>query len=253
MNAGIGGSQDLPPLMHGPALPVGHHSARGLDHGDRRLHIIGLQTRLDHQINLARRDQGIGIAIHAIAHQPCLGGHPVKGGAFLRRAHFGKCCEQNRLAKRPRWPASQCLGAHRAHHLRAAKSALEPLADIGLINDPVNRPGGIRHGNQHAPGWRARQIAARAINRVQHPCQARRAGLCAEFFAEHRIIRPATRQNATHPGLGKPVRYCDRIKAVVLLGISGQIGRAKMRKRRDAGGIGQFCRRLDKIGLLCRR
>ena len=97
MQGRIGGSKDLPALMRGAALPIGHDATRGFYDSNRSLHIIGLQTRLDHQIDLSCRDKGIGIAICAIAHQAAVLRHTFESRSLSGRSDFGESGEQDRL------------------------------------------------------------------------------------------------------------------------------------------------------------
>ena len=81
----------------GVALPIGDDAARGFDHGDGALDVIGQKPRFNHKINLPSSDQAISVAIGAVTGKSRLGLHTVKGSTDFGCAHFRKCGEQNRL------------------------------------------------------------------------------------------------------------------------------------------------------------
>ncbi len=161
-----------PPIMRRPAAPVGDQAARRLDHRNRRRHVIGLQPRLDHQIDAAGGDQRIAVAIHAIAGQPHPGCQRAEGGAFGGVPTSGKVVISRASARLRRLLDTSARLAQRPAQQRPAEATLEALADIGLVDDAVERPAGVRDRDQHAPGRRAGQIAAGAVDRVEHPGQA---------------------------------------------------------------------------------
>ncbi len=84
-------------MMGGAAIPVGNDATGGLDKGDWRLNIIGLQARFDDQIDLPRGHQSISIAIHPKARQTRMSRHLGKGGPFGCRPDFWKSSENGRL------------------------------------------------------------------------------------------------------------------------------------------------------------
>ncbi len=84
----IGRRQNAPAMMGRVSLPVGDRATGGLNNPDRPLHIIGIQSCLDHQIDLACGQQRIGITIHAIAHQIGLLGHRAETRRVPRLIRF---------------------------------------------------------------------------------------------------------------------------------------------------------------------
>src|SRR5215472_8958565 len=91
---------DAAPLCRRPAVPGGDEAACGLDEGDERDDIVGLEAGLHDQIDAARRQQAIAVAITAIARHE----HPrfegVELGNFLRRGEeVGVGRGENRVGK----------------------------------------------------------------------------------------------------------------------------------------------------------
>jgi hypothetical protein len=109
-----------------------------------------------------------------------------------------------------------------------------------LVDDAIDRAIGIGQRDQHAPGRRARQIAARAVDRVQHPGQPAGARDGAAFLAQDAILRAAARQNGAHPVFRQAVGHRHRIKACRQLVVGGKPRRAEMRQRRHPRHIGQL-------------
>ena len=65
------------------ALPVGELAAGTLDHRDDRREVVRLEARLDDEVDEARGDQGVGIAIAAEARLSHRIGQPVEGPAVV--------------------------------------------------------------------------------------------------------------------------------------------------------------------------
>ena len=81
-----GGGQDLARGVEaeGVALPVGDDTARALDHRHQRHVVVGLQAALHHQVDAAERDQGVAVAVEAVAavlHRP---GQPLERLQFTQ-------------------------------------------------------------------------------------------------------------------------------------------------------------------------
>ena len=58
-----------PPAL-ASAVPGGDDAAGAGDDRDQRQDVVGLELGLDHQIDVARRQHAIGVAVAAIARQP---------------------------------------------------------------------------------------------------------------------------------------------------------------------------------------
>ena len=114
--------------MDRPALPIGHHAARRLDHRDRRGDVIALQSGLDHQVDLAGGDQRIGIAIHAIAGQPGPGCDAMERGPFRFGPDLGKSRENNGFGQVAGRARGHRAGAQRPGHLRPSEAAAIAMA-----------------------------------------------------------------------------------------------------------------------------
>ena len=116
----------------------------------------------------------------------------------------------------------------RPGHQRAIRRPLEPLPDIGLVNDAIERPRGIGNRDQHAPRRCAAEKAARPVNGVEHPSQPRCAGLRAIFLAQNTIRGPLGRQNIAHRTFGGAVGLCHRIETGAELVVGLQIEPAEI-------------------------
>ena len=244
--------EDLPALRGRASLPIGHNAARRLDHRNRGLHVIGLQARLDHQINLPGGDQRIGVAIGAITHEFCPPRHPAKGGALFGGADLGEGGHHDGLGQTPGRARFQRGATQGAVHLGPAQAALKPLADIGLVDDAKDRPRRIAHRDQNAPCGRTAKITACAVDRVQDPCQAAGASLGAIFLAQDRILRAALGQDLAHPFFRQPIGHGHRVKPRGLFGFRRQAVFAKMQQCRHPRRIGQGMRRRHQIRRLGR-
>ena len=148
------------------ALPIGDNAPRRLNHGNRGGDVIGLQTRLNHQICLAQGDQTIGVAIHPITGQKYLIAHRFKGETLGDRADFWKSRKQPRLSQSFARACPQDHFALRASQGILPQTADKTLADIGLVNDAENWACLIQQGNQHPPTGCARHKSTRAVNWV---------------------------------------------------------------------------------------
>ena len=148
------------------ALPIGDNAPRRLNHGNRGGDVIGLQTRLNHQICLPQGHQTIGVAIHPIARQKHLIAHCLEGETLRDRADFWKSRKEPRLGQSFARACPQDHFALWASQGILTQTAYKTLADIGLINDPEDWACLIQQGNQHPPTGCARHKPARAVNWV---------------------------------------------------------------------------------------
>ena len=136
----------------------------------------------------------------------------MEGLSLNGAADLGKGGEDRRLRQMPRLARGQRgfnpIALHKGH----PKPTDKTLPYIGLINDAKNRLLPIIQGNQSAPGGRATDIPAGAINRVKHPRQTGCAKSILRLFANHRVLGPLRFQECTHDQLSRFIGLGDRIK-----------------------------------------
>ena len=70
MQAGVAGSEDAAALSRVAAIPGRDHAAGALDDRDQRQDVEVLEPGLDHEVDLAEREQAIIVAVAAEASQP---------------------------------------------------------------------------------------------------------------------------------------------------------------------------------------
>ena len=69
MQGRVSGCENLATATAISTAPICNHTARALHHRDQGLDIIGLQRALDHQIDPAQRQHGVGIGVIAVTAQ----------------------------------------------------------------------------------------------------------------------------------------------------------------------------------------
>ena len=168
-----------------------------------------MQARLDHQINLTGRQQGIGIAIAAIAGELHLASATRRKAApSSARADFGKCGEKAGLFEARRGSGLQARFSPKGPLImRTACSAHEALARVRLIDEAQLGPLVAANRNQHAPGGRPTDVSARAVDGIKHPGQSGCSGFGSKFLAQNSIVGPFLAQNGPHRLLGIPVGH----------------------------------------------
>lgn len=84
MELGRGSGNDIPAAF-GPATgPARDHPARLLNDGDECDNVVRLQGRFDDEVDLPRREHGIGVAVSTVAGEADGFFHPVIGGTAQR-------------------------------------------------------------------------------------------------------------------------------------------------------------------------
>jgi hypothetical protein len=205
--AGVRGREDPPAAMGRAARPVRHDPARCLDDGDGRVDVVGLQPGLDHEVDLPRGDERVGVAVHPVAGQPDPVGDAAEGEPLVLGPDFGEGGEEERLRQRPRRPRGDRRPPARASALRPAKAADEAFADVGLVDHAEDGPARVRHGHEHPPGRRAAEVGARPVDGVDHPRQPARAGGRRVLLAQDCVVRAAAADDLPDRDLGCPVGH----------------------------------------------
>ena len=205
-----------------------------------------MQPRLDHQIDLAGRQQ-----THRHSN-PCrsaselhLFGRPLEIPARSSgRADLGKGGEQDGVdpaAVSPGFTKLERVPKRGPVMMRPSPARPEPFADIGLVDDARKArnpcPSGKR--NQHAPGRCAADEGAGAVDRIENPGQARFCpATWPELLAQDTVLGPVLASRISRITLrsAAPVRLGHRVEsrsAGLVVRRSGQDRRKRKYAQRD--------------------
>ena len=130
------------------------------------------------------------------------------------------------------------MGLARPAHLRAPATAHEALTRPGLVDQAEDRPTVVGDRHQRAPRGRAREIAARPVDRVDNPGQAGAPRDVLHLLAEDAVLGPALGQHPPHRGLGRAVGFGDGVE-IGALAFDAEIDAPKARHRLAARGVGK--------------
>ncbi len=97
----------------------------------------------------------------------------MKPGLIRRSANFWEGGEHHRIGQRFRRQGLHGTRAMRTFEGCTIWRAFITLANVGLINDAIKRSLPIRHRDQDPPRGRAADKPTGAVNRIQHPSEAR--------------------------------------------------------------------------------
>ena len=245
---------DAAPLCRRPAVPGGDEAACGLDEGDERDDIVGLEAGLHDQIDAARRQQAIAVAITAIARHE----HPrfegVELGNFLRRGEeVGVGRGENRVGKPDTSTRADALALSSGPAPECALPVRpKALGGEGLVHQTENGPRPIGQPDQRSPQRRSHNEGTSAVDRIDHPTIAALAGNVAVFLANDAVIGKAGKDGLANSPFGGPVRRCDGIKrgSAALAGDSRSLAKVgtDRRARQVSQSVGELqvrsgCRR----------
>jgi hypothetical protein len=125
--------------MRRAALPGGDDAAGAADDWQERQHVIGLELGLDHEVDVARRQHAIGVAVAAVARQPRGLLDPAENRAVVRFHQQRAGGEQHRLGELGADAHAQIARPGRAAIRRPPAVATEALADEGLVHHAEHR------------------------------------------------------------------------------------------------------------------
>ena len=177
--AGLAAATTKPPSTAGAPAAAGDDTAGGLDDGDQRDDVVGLQAGLDHEVDLAHGQHAVGVAVAAVADQPRGVGEPAEGVELVGRVreHAG----ERRVHRRP------STGRRRPG---ATSGAVRQPAWVNLACPPTRGERLVEVGLMHPPGHRCTPSSSRpsmmphngdpltndlgAVDRVDEPAVAAR-------------------------------------------------------------------------------
>ena len=125
--------------------------------------------------------------------------------------------------------------------------ANESLAQHRLVQDAQQRHVILFQRDQRAPFVAAGDEGAGAIDRIEHPTEAGRAGLFAIFLAQDGVVRALAVDDGADGAFGATIGLGDGIEAVQPLFVRHIDALAEKGPDRCPAGIGQAARKLDGL------
>jgi hypothetical protein len=171
------------------AGPARDDPARTFDERHQRLHVVGLQSRLDDHIDQAHRELRVAVAVPAEAHQPRPVGGERIGRALALAAEVARVGGGDGRSRDRR----ACARAHRASLARAlpvralARDAHERLAHERLVRDADDRTRTVVERDERRPVQLPEDEAAGAVDGIDHPRPRLAAGLLAVLLPEDAV------------------------------------------------------------------
>src|SRR5215469_7606184 len=158
--------KDLAPGRAIAALPVGDHTARALDNGNKCGDVPSVECRFDNQIDEPHGQRRKQITIPA----PAAHTHMLLDGAERGLLVWGKvsgrmCRTQDRAFERLAPPRGEYRFPAPLTQRRAPVHTSEPLAQNRLIDDSEDRSSPVFKCNERTPFVPARDEAACSIHR----------------------------------------------------------------------------------------
>ncbi len=156
MGAPVAGGDDGPAFRGVAAVPGGDDSARAFDDRDQGDYVVGVQRRLDHQVDMAGGQHAIGVAIAAIARQPRPGFDGLVTRPQVLGNEFGRSGHQSGVIEAGAGTGAQpplgrgAVGAG-AGPIGGAAVAEKPLARERLVHQAVNGNALVQKADKRAP------------------------------------------------------------------------------------------------------
>src|SRR5438132_1389751 len=139
MHALVARRDDASARVRGAAFPGGDDASSADDDRHEGKHVVRLELRLDYQIDVARRQHAIGVAIPSIAREPHGSLNPPENFAIARIHQQRAGREQNRAGEIGACAHPQVSLSVRTAIMRASAVAAEPLASERLIHHTERR------------------------------------------------------------------------------------------------------------------
>src|SRR3546814_540946 len=168
------------------AGPVGYDTAGLFDDGRHRQVIVWLQSGLDDQVDMPRRQQSVVVAVAA---EPAQVYGPAKPLEYL---HFGAFENVGRRRIQNGFVQRLCLaGAARLSRKSAVPAAgADPaFGSAGYVDDAQHGFAMVQQSKQRAPKRGARNETARAVYGIDGPDEFGIRMVQAVFFAQNAMVR----------------------------------------------------------------
>ena len=224
MQARIAGGEDAAALSRIAAVPGRDHAAGALDDRDQRQDVEILEPGLDHEVDLAEREQAIIVAVAAEASQTNgLGdareARPLLLGLEQIGARGGSSAS---LKTSARTGADGLLHAARVAEVALRLPAPEALAGEGLVHEAEQRCAVPEEADKGAPQRLADDEGAGAVDRIDDPAIVGLGPARAELLADDAVRRMGVGDRLSDGGLGGNVRGGDRIEQGAALVVNGE-------------------------------
>src|SRR5262249_56840544 len=148
-----------------------------------------LEFGLDHQIDVARSEHAISVAIAAIARQPRRPLDLLKALPVARRHQQWTCGAQHSVLNRGAGAYRQGPIAGRTAITGAATIAGKMLARERLMHHAVDRLAAAGQRDERSPSWHAAEKRLGPIDRIQHPDRFRVAPPHAKIPAPDALLQ----------------------------------------------------------------
>ncbi len=194
-SSGVAAATQLPPCFGGAAVPGGDDAAGILDQRDQRADVDILERRLDHEVDMAGRQQAVAVAIEAVA------GRAARRGAarFQARSVPARSNMSGEVAVSLALASSVTLRGAERHAVCSpriagglAGQAEVDLAGEGLRHQAGDGPAVDGEADQRAPDRDAGDEGAGAVDRVDDPVEAAvEPLLVVPFLADDGVVGEA--------------------------------------------------------------
>ena len=195
VHARVAGGDDAAALGRRLAVPGRDAPAGALDDRHQRDDVVGLEAGLDDEVDEARRQQAIAVAVAAVAGHARARLQPREARRFGGGANMSGCVVVRIASAEPR--AGARLDAVRACRVAARGTPPpgrpEALAGEGLVHQAEHRRRPVQQPDQRAPQRRADDEGAGAVDRIDDPVVAALGRVRAELLADDAVVGEACR------------------------------------------------------------
>src|SRR5262249_53371101 len=206
-----------------------------------------LEFGLDHQIDVARSEHAISVAIAAIARQPRRPLDLLKALPVARAHQQWTCGAQHGVLNRGAGAYRQGPIAGRTAITGAAAIAGKMLASERLMHHAVDRLAAAGQRDERSPGWHAADKRFGSIDRIEHPDVFGVAPLDAKFLADDAVLRKSPFDQRAHGCFGGAIGGGHRIEAARTTLVFNAERTAKERPNGLAGNGGELVDKGTKV------
>ena len=215
-SAGSPQATTKPPSSHALARPRRDHASGLADDRHQRLHVVGVERRLDHDVDESHREQAIGVAVAAPAGEAGAARRPGRTPSARRRC-------ANILGSVQATTASESLGQRRVFNARRSLPrrhcapppavAMNVSPTYGWCATPTTTSVAVVERDERRPVHLAEDEAAGAVDRVDDPHVLRGAALRAVLLAANAVVGIGARDLRADDRLGGVIGDGDGIVA----------------------------------------